>query len=89
MRSVIWLAIALAAAHVGTAQVGEQQPDAAAEAAAFEAFVREIRAAAAERGIGNATLDAVLPSIRLHRQAVEADRSQAEFVQTTKPTCAA
>jgi membrane-bound lytic murein transglycosylase B len=52
------------------------------ETAAFEAFLNEIRAAAAEREISTATLDAVLPGIRIHRQAVQADRQQAEFVDT-------
>ncbi len=48
----------------------------------FRAFLSEMRAAALERGIGAATLDAVLPTIRLHRRAVEQDRSQPEFVDT-------
>lgn len=86
MRFAIRLAFAIVAAHIctATAQIEEQPPGAAAEAeaTAFEAFLREIRATASERGIGNATLDAVLPGIRLHRQAVQADRSQAEFVDT-------
>jgi membrane-bound lytic murein transglycosylase B len=82
MRLAIPLAIALAVAQVGAAQVDEPQPDAAAEAAAFAEFLSEIRATAAERGIGSATLDAVLPSIQIHRQAIRADRSQAEFVET-------
>ena len=77
------IAIALLAAQVGAlAQVEEPQPEAAAEAAAFAAFLSEMRMAAAERGIGSVTLDAILPSIQLHRRAVQADRSQAEFVDT-------
>jgi membrane-bound lytic murein transglycosylase B len=59
-----------------------QEPATDAEAAAFQAFLGEIRAAATERGIRGATLDAVLPAIRIHRRAIEADRSQAEFVET-------
>ncbi len=83
MKSAIAVAIAIVAAHVGAvAQVEDQAPDAAAEAAAFATFLSEMRTAAAERGIGTATLDAVLPSIQLHRRAVQADRSQAEFVDT-------
>ncbi len=54
----------------------------AAEAAAFAAFLSEIRASAIERGLRAETVDAILPGIRLHRQAVVADRSQAEFVDT-------
>jgi membrane-bound lytic murein transglycosylase B len=49
---------------------------------AFQSFLGEIRGAALERGIRTETVDAVLPGIRLRRQAVVADRSQAEFVQT-------
>ena len=58
------------------------QVEAPSEDAAFQAFLSEIGAAARERGIRAETLDAVLPSIRIHRQAVAEDRSQAEFVQT-------
>ena len=58
------------------------QVEAPTEDAAFQAFLSEIGAAARERGIRAETLDAVLPSIRIHRQAVAEDRSQAEFVQT-------
>jgi membrane-bound lytic murein transglycosylase B len=84
MRLVTLLVLAILLADLGTvaAQDDQQQPDAVAEAAAFAAFLSEIRATASERGIGNATLDAVLPGIRLHRRAVQADRSQAEFVDT-------
>lgn len=60
------------------AQVAEEP----GEAAAFQDFLQGVRAEALERGIGAATLDAVLPTIELHRRAVEADRSQAEFVDT-------
>jgi membrane-bound lytic murein transglycosylase B len=77
-------AIAIVAAYAGpaSAQVEAPQPDPAAEAAAFQAFLGEIRATALERGVRAETLDAVLPSIALHRRAVEADRSQPEFVET-------
>jgi membrane-bound lytic murein transglycosylase B len=81
MRLVFLLAIAIAAAWTAAAQ-NEQSAQVVDETAAFEAFLREIRATAVQNGIGSATLDAVLPSIQLHRQAVRADRSQAEFVET-------
>lgn len=48
----------------------------------FHAFLQELRGEALERGISESTLDQVLPDIRQHRRAVQADRSQAEFVQT-------
>jgi membrane-bound lytic murein transglycosylase B len=58
------------------------QEAAGSEAAAFATFLGEIRSTAVARGIRAETLDSVLPTIRIHRQAVEADRSQAEFVLT-------
>ncbi|HWN37747.1 MAG TPA: lytic murein transglycosylase [Gammaproteobacteria bacterium] len=58
------------------------QADAPTEDAAFQTFLGEMRGAALERGIRAETLDAVLPSISIHRQAVAQDRAQAEFVQT-------
>jgi membrane-bound lytic murein transglycosylase B len=57
-------------------------PESAAEAAAFQAFIAEIRKTALERGIRAETADAILPGITLHRRAVQADRAQAEFVET-------
>ena len=72
--ATLWLA---AAASNLAAQAPE--PD---QGAAFQVFLNEIRTAALERGIRAETADAVLPGISIHRQAVAADRSQAEFVQT-------
>lgn len=75
----------LAAASAATFSAAAQEPTDAApagEATAFAAFLDEMRTAAVERGIRNETLDAVLPGIRLHRRAVQADRAQAEFVET-------
>jgi membrane-bound lytic murein transglycosylase B len=60
----------------------QEQTESADDSAAFQAFLGEVRASAVERGIRAETLDAVLPSIRIRRQAIAADRSQAEFVQT-------
>jgi len=68
-------ALAVAADHTGIAQ--EES-----ETAAFQTFLQGVRAEALERGITAATLDAVLPTIELHRRAIESDRSQAEFVDT-------
>lgn len=62
--------------------LAQQQAEPAPDDAAFLTFLGEVRASAVERGIRAETLDAVLPAIRIRRQAVEADRSQAEFVQT-------
>jgi membrane-bound lytic murein transglycosylase B len=70
----LWLVAAASSLFAQAAEVDQDQ--------AFQAFLSEMRAAALERGIRAETADAILPGIRLHRQAVEADRSQAEFVQT-------
>lgn len=66
----------------GLAFSAAAQADAPTEDAAFQTFLGEVRGAALERGIRAETLDAVLPSISIHRQAVAQDRAQAEFVQT-------
>ena len=66
----------------GSAQSSRAQEVALDDAASFQSFLSGIRAEALERGIGAATLDSVLPTIELHRRAVEEDRSQAEFVLT-------
>ena len=50
--------------------------------AAFNAWLDDFRRDALARGISPSTLDAVLPTIRQERQVVQADRAQAEFVNT-------
>jgi membrane-bound lytic murein transglycosylase B len=67
------------AAQSGADAEAQAPPD---EASAFAEFVRGVRVDAERRGIGAATLDAVLPNIQLHRRAVQADRAQSEFVDT-------
>ena len=74
---IISLALAWGLVFSAAAQV-----EAPSEEAAFQAFLSEVRGAALERGIRTETIDAVLPSINIHRQAVAEDRAQAEFVQT-------
>jgi membrane-bound lytic murein transglycosylase B len=81
MRTGVALLAALIALAAFT-QDDAPPPATDADEAAFQAFLGEVRGSALERGIRAETLDAVLPSIRIHRQAVQADRSQAEFVQT-------
>ena len=49
---------------------------------AFQSWLAEFRDDALARGISASTLDIVLPAIRQQRQAVQADRNQAEFVNT-------
>jgi membrane-bound lytic murein transglycosylase B len=77
VRTPLIVTVALWLATAASAQV-----DTGAEDAAFQAFLAEIRGTALERGIRAETVDAILPGIRLHRQAVVADRAQAEFVDT-------
>ncbi|MES3007607.1 MAG: lytic murein transglycosylase [Pseudomonadota bacterium] len=50
--------------------------------AAFQAWLAEFRTEALSKGIGAATLDAILPTIQQQRRVIEADRNQAEFVET-------
>jgi membrane-bound lytic murein transglycosylase B len=75
-------ALLLTAAYGYAALAQEPTLETDGEAAAFAAFLGELRTAAAERGIRAETLDTVFPGIRLRRQAIQADRGQAEFVQT-------
>jgi membrane-bound lytic murein transglycosylase B len=87
MRLAILFVLVGILAHSATAGAQTDGPaqldrDVAAEEEAFRAFVGDIRSAALERGIRAETLDAILPGVRIHRQAVQADRSQAEFVDT-------
>ena len=77
IRLIVVAVWVVAAANGAAGQSAE--PD---ETARFQAFLTELRAAALERGISAATVDTVLPTVTLHRRAVEHDRSQAEFVQT-------
>jgi membrane-bound lytic murein transglycosylase B len=71
--------VALVALWAATAVAQVETP---AEDAAFRTFLTELRGTALERGIRAQTVDAILPGIRMHRQAVVADRAQAEFVDT-------
>jgi membrane-bound lytic murein transglycosylase B len=63
-------ALLVAAAAVATAQGEASREPEGEETAAFAEFVTGVRIDAAERGISAATLDAVLPGIRLHRRAI-------------------
>jgi membrane-bound lytic murein transglycosylase B len=72
--AVLWLVVATSGVAGQTAERGESE--------AFQAFLSEMRTAALERGIRASTVDAVLPTIALHRRAVEEDRAQPEFTNT-------
>jgi membrane-bound lytic murein transglycosylase B len=77
-----WLAGLIFASLLASVARAQEQAESADDSAEFQTFLGEVRASAVERGIRAETLDAVLPSIRIRRQAIVADRSQAEFVQT-------
>jgi membrane-bound lytic murein transglycosylase B len=83
MKQKLGFALAglLAASLLASSALAQEQTENANDAA-FQTFLGEVRASAVERGIRAETLDAVLPAIRIRRQAVEADRSQPEFVET-------
>jgi membrane-bound lytic murein transglycosylase B len=78
IRSTFFALSALAAA-VAYAQ---EEPSEAENDAAFQTWLTEFRAEALERGISATTLDTVIPTIEQQRRVIEADRNQAEFVQT-------
>jgi peptidoglycan lytic transglycosylase B len=86
MKSTALFACVGALAFAGNVAAQERTEPIAAEsaeeAAAFQSFIAGIRTAALERGIRAETADAILPGITLHRRAVQADRAQAEFVET-------
>lgn len=69
-----WLVLAVSGLAAQAPEIDEGQ--------AFQSFLSEMRTAALERGIRASTVDAILPTITLHRRAVEQDRSQAEFTNT-------
>ncbi|MCB1664791.1 MAG: lytic murein transglycosylase [Pseudomonadales bacterium] len=82
IRSTLFALSTLAAA-VAFAQ--EDTPDASTDAdndAAFQTWLGEFRTDALARGIRAETLDAILPTIEQQRRVIQADRNQAEFVQT-------
>ncbi len=83
-RHFVRLGALLAPLLVASAALAQQsaETEADGDTAAFETFLGELRSAALERGIRAETVDAVLPGVRIHRRAVQADRAQAEFVET-------
>ncbi len=60
-----------------TAQSADPEPD-----AAFQAWLRDLRAEALSKGISAATLDAALADAALIPRIIELDRRQPEFTQT-------
>lgn len=62
-----------------SAQTDEGDTD---QSAAFAQWLVDFRADALERGISAPTLDQIIPTIEQQRRVIQADRSQAEFVDT-------
>lgn len=77
-RSTFFALSTLCAAMV----YAQEDPSEAESDAAFQTWLSEFRADALERGISANTLDSVIPTIEQQRRVIEADRNQAEFVQT-------
>src|SRR5690554_1005000 len=74
-RTFLFSAMLLVCAPL-TAQEGNESD------VAFQDWLSEFREDALSRGISETTLDTVLPGITQQRQVVQADRNQAEFVNT-------
>ena len=72
--AALWLAAAASNLAAQAAELADGEP--------FQAFLQGVRTEALARGVGAATLDAVLPTVKLHRRAIESDRSQSEFVDS-------
>src|SRR5690606_21263065 len=66
---------------IHTPAAGQDDP-AASQQAAFQDWLAQLRQDARERGISERTLDEILPTIEPQRQVIQADRNQAEFVDT-------
>lgn len=82
LKSVAMLVNVMIAAVLVILPATAQEVDNADDDAAFSAWLAGFRTEAQSRGISEATLDLVLPDITQQRQVVQADRSQAEFVNT-------
>lgn len=67
---------------IASAQTDTPAADEALSDAAFQSWLATFRTDALARGISAATLDAILPTIEPQRRVIEADRNQAEFVDT-------
>ncbi|MDT8427131.1 MAG: lytic murein transglycosylase, partial [Pseudomonadales bacterium] len=78
------LGLQLGAGLIGINQAIAQQAEesTADDSAAFQTWLQEFRAEALERGIRAETLDSIIPAISPQRQVIQADRNQAEFVDT-------
>ena len=77
-RNTIFALSTLAAAIT----YAQEEPSQDTSDAAFQTWLTEFRTEALGRGISVATLDTVIPTIEQQRRVIEADRNQAEFVQT-------
>ncbi len=82
VRSSLFALSTLAAALTYAQEEVAPQPSEAEQSAAFQAWLGDFRVEALERGISADTLDSIIPTIEPQRRVIQADRNQAEFVQT-------
>ncbi len=76
------LAAALGASLLQAQPAEQPAPEPVDDTAAFQAWLADFRTEALTRGIRAETLDAILPTIEQQRRVIQADRAQAEFVET-------
>lgn len=67
------IGMALAVLAACFAMIG---PAAAQDEAGFQAYLQTLRAQAASRGVSQATLDAVMPTLTLNQRVIDLDRAQ-------------
>ena len=67
---------------LSTAMHAQTDDSEAEQDAAFAQWLVDFRVEAVERGISETTLDLIIPTIEQQRRVIQADRSQAEFVDT-------
>ncbi|MGJ8687878.1 MAG: lytic murein transglycosylase [Gammaproteobacteria bacterium] len=82
IRNSVFALSTLAAALAYAQEEVAPEATEAEESAAFQAWLVDLRVEALERGISAATLDSIIPTIEPQRRVIQADRNQAEFVQT-------
>jgi len=82
IRNSVFALSTLAAALAYAQEEVAPEATEAEEYAAFQTWLVDLRVEALERGISAATLDSIIPTIEPQRRVIQADRNQAEFVQT-------
>ncbi|MDX1490658.1 MAG: lytic murein transglycosylase [Pseudohongiellaceae bacterium] len=81
-RAIIAVGLAGCLGLSASINAQEAQQSDTEDKAAFAQWLQQFRADAIERGISANTLDEIIPTIEPQRRVIQADRSQAEFVDT-------